>query len=75
MPAEGRADASVLFRYTTERALLNACKPWPATIEGLPLTDPVQQWWDLRDLGGEDRYEAAERLREAILRKTIALAA
>ena len=37
----------------------------PATIDGIPITDPVQQWWDLRDLGGEDRLETAPPLPEA----------
>jgi hypothetical protein len=27
----------------------------------------VQQWADLRDLGGADRHEAADRLRHAII--------
>lgn len=74
VPAEGRADASIVLRTTSDRTLLIACAPWPATIDGVPLADPVQQWWDLRDLGGEDREEAADRLRRAIVTKTIALA-
>ena len=70
VPAEGRADASVLWRRTNDRTLLTSRKR-PATIEGIPITDPVQQWWDLRDLGGEDRLEAAGRLRRAIIDKTL----
>jgi hypothetical protein len=31
------------------------------------MIDPTQQWHDLLDLSGEDRREAAERLRRAIL--------
>jgi hypothetical protein len=75
VPAEGRADASILLRWTSDPTLLTVSEPWPATIDGLPLTDPVQQWWDLRELGGEDRKEAADRLRRAIVNKTIARAA
>jgi hypothetical protein len=75
VPAEGRADASIVLRTTSDRTLLIPCAPWPATIDGVPLADPVQQWWDLRDLGGEDREEAADRLRRAIVTKTIAIAA
>ena len=75
VPAEGRADASIVLRTTKDRTLLIAGAPWPATIDGVPLADPVQQWWDLRDLGGEDREEAADRLRRAIVTKTIAVAA
>ena len=33
--------------------------------------DPVQQWRDLLDLGGDDRRDAAARLREAILDHSI----
>lgn len=37
----------------------------------IPLTEPVQQWRDLLDLGGEDRREAAERLRLAVLDRAL----
>jgi hypothetical protein len=33
----------------------------------VPLTDPLQQIWDLENLGGADRIEAAERMREWLL--------
>jgi len=33
----------------------------------VPLADPLQQIWDLQDLGGADRIEAAGRLREWLL--------
>lgn len=70
--AEGRADASVLVRWTSDATLLDVSPDWPAAIEGIPLADPVQQFWDLLDLGGEDRHEAADRLRKAIIDKSIA---
>ncbi len=70
VPAEGRADASVVWRTTDDRTLLGLGVR-PVTIDGIPITDPVQQWWDLRDLGGEDRLEAADRLRRAIIDKTL----
>jgi hypothetical protein len=73
VPAEGRVDASILWRRTTDATLLTVPEPWPRTVEGVPLTDPVQQWWDLHDLGGEDRREAADRLRRAIIDKSIAI--
>lgn len=69
--AEGRADASVIVRWTRDHTLLSPARPWPDKVDGLLLTDPVQQWWDLLDLGGEDRQEAAERLRRAILDRTL----
>lgn len=71
VPAEGRADASLVVRWTSDSTLLSPSPPWPSRVEGTPLTDPVQQWWDLIDLGGEDRDEAADRLRRAILERTI----
>lgn len=70
--AEGRADASIILRITSDQTLLIASDPCPGTMYGIPLTDPVQQWWDLLDLGGEDRVEAAARLRRAILDRSIA---
>jgi hypothetical protein len=75
VPAEGRADASILLRQTSDSTLLTVSPPWPTMVNAVTLADPVQQWWDLRDLGGEDRKEAADRLRRAILNKTIATAA
>lgn len=71
VPAEGRADASVILRRTTDHSLLSPAPGWPKTVEGIPLADPVQQWSDLLDLGGDDRREAAERLGRAIVDRTI----
>ena len=71
VPAEGRADASVIVRWTTDRTLLAPAAPGPRVTNNIPLTDPTQQWWDLLDLGGEDRREAADRLRRAIIAHTI----
>ena len=73
--AEGRADASLLLRTTHDASLLRPSPPWPSAIDGIPLTDPVQQWRDLLELGGDDRREAAGRLRQAILDHTLFLAA
>lgn len=71
VPAEGRADASLITRWTDDPGLLSPAAPWRGAVEGLPVADPCQQWWDLLDLGGEDRAEAADRLRTAILERTI----
>lgn len=70
VPAEGRADASMIVRWTRDDTLLSG-PTGPRLVEGIPITDPVQQWWDLLDLGGEDRAEAADRLRRAIIDRTI----
>ena len=69
--AEGRADASTIVRRTNDRTLLVPAPFWPRAVDGIPLVDPVQQWWDLIDLGGDDRREAADRLRRAILDRSI----
>lgn len=71
VPAEGRADASIVVRWTSDLTLLAVAGAWPAMVDDVPLVDPVQQWWDLLDLGGEDRREAAQRLRKAIVERTI----
>ena len=71
VPAEGRADASLITRWTDDQGLLSPVAPWRGEVEGLPVADPCQQWWDLLDLGGEDRAEAADRLRTAIVERTI----
>jgi hypothetical protein len=67
VPAEGPVDATVVVRHIDDPTLLTPCPGWAASVDGIPLTDPVQQWRDLLDLGGEDRKEAAARLRRAIL--------
>ncbi len=58
VPAMARGEASVIVRLPTDSALV---EPWE-TRRDLPLAHPVQQVWDLYDLGGEDRIEAADRL-------------
>jgi hypothetical protein len=64
VPAEGRIDASLIVRHTSDSTLLSACEPWPHSADGLPITDPLQQIWDLHDLSGEDRRKGALRLRQ-----------
>lgn len=71
VPAEGRADASIIARWTTDATLVTPTPPWPSAVDGVPLADPVQQWRDLLDLGGNDRREAADRLRAAILERSL----
>jgi hypothetical protein len=72
VPAEGRPDATIIVRWTKDTTLLTANPAWPVEVDDIPLADPVQQWADLFDLGGEDRHEAAGRLRTAIVNRTIA---
>jgi hypothetical protein len=59
VPATARGDASLILRAVRDQSLL---EPWGSAAATIPLAHPLQQIWDLRDLGGEDRAEAAERL-------------
>ena len=61
-------------RHTSDPTLLAASEPWPSVVDGIPVVDPLQQIWDLHDLGGQDRHEAASRLRRAMLRRSLASA-
>jgi hypothetical protein len=68
--AQGRHDANVIVRSPVDRSVF----PVPALLgqvrrNELPLADPLQQIWDLQDLGGADRIEAAGRLREWLLER------
>lgn len=68
--AQGRHDANVIMRIPEDRSVF----PVPALmgqVKGneVPLADPLQQVWDLQDLGGADRIEAAGRLREWVLER------
>lgn len=71
VPAQGRGDASMILRWTSDPTLLRPFSRWPDTVDDIPLADPTQQWSDLLDLGGTDRGEAADRLRRAILERWI----
>ena len=71
VPAEGRADSSLILRWTDDHRLLSPTPPWVDEVDGHRITDPCQQWWDLLDLGGEDRAEAADRIRSAIVGRTL----
>jgi len=64
VPAMARGEATIIVRTVTDSALL---EPWE-THRGIPLSHPVQQVWDLHDLGGEDRKEAADRLLSQVSR-------
>lgn len=68
--AQGRHDANVIIR-TPDDASVFPTNLLVAEIGGVevPLADPTQQVWDLQDLGGADRLEAAGRLREWLLNR------
>jgi hypothetical protein len=69
--AEGAADASMIVRTVADPRLFGPSDYWPSLVDEVPLIDPIQQWWDLHDLGGTDRFEAAGHLREAILSRRL----
>lgn len=66
--AQGRHDANVIVCMPADRSVF----PVPALVAELHgveigLADPSQLLWDLDDLGGADRADAAGRLREWLL--------
>ena len=69
VPAMARGEASIVLRHVSDTSLL---EPWEAPREApFPLAHPLQQIWDLRDLGGEDRFEASERLMRRVTMGTL----
>jgi hypothetical protein len=68
VPAQGRHYANVIIRNPNDTSVF----PDPELVADLhavdiPLVDPTQQIWDLEDLGGADRREAAGILRQWLL--------
>lgn len=66
--AQGMHDANVIVRMPDDQSVF----PSPALMaqfqgDDVSLADPLQQIWDLEDLGGADRIEAAGRLRQWLL--------
>ena len=63
------------FYFCLWVCLLLACQPVDEGTPTVTLTTiaaaPTQQWWDLKHLGGEDRDEAADRIRQAIIKRTL----
>lgn len=66
--AQGRHDANVIVRLPEDRSVFPP-RALVARFQGndVPLADPLQQIWDLQDLSGADRLEAAGRLRQWLL--------
>jgi hypothetical protein len=66
--AAGKTDANVIIKTPADQSVYP-----PQQIAGefkgasIPLADPVQMIWDLQDLGGADRAEAAGKLRQWLL--------
>lgn len=68
--ARSRDDANIILRFPDDTSVFRY-PPQDATVSGVsvPLADETQMLWDLHDLGGEDRLEAADRLRQWLLGK------
>ena len=66
--AQGRHDANVVVRGPRDGSVFPR-RQFVADFQGVevPLADPSQLIWDLQDLGGADRFEAAGMLREWLL--------
>jgi hypothetical protein len=70
VPAEGRADANMIVRAPRDSSVFGSdALPIVRPIDGtsVRLADPAQMIWDLHQLGGEDRVQAADRLRQWVL--------
>jgi hypothetical protein len=67
--AQGKHDANVIVRMPEDTSVFTAPPMFTAKLgdREVELADTAQQIWDLQDLGGADRVEAAERLREWLL--------
>jgi hypothetical protein len=68
--AQGTHDANVIVRMPADQSVFPA-RALVAEIHGTEvlLADPLQQIWDLQDLGGADRLETAGRLRQWLLER------
>jgi hypothetical protein len=66
--ATGKTDANVVVRMPADQSVYPS-QQFLAEFKGasIPLADPVQMIWDLQDLGGADRAEAAGKLQQWLL--------
>jgi hypothetical protein len=66
--AQGRHDANVIVRMPGDESVFPV-PLWAAEVRDVEvgLADATQMIWDLHDLGGADRLEAAGKLREWLL--------
>jgi hypothetical protein len=69
VPAAGLHDANVHLRIPSDSSVFPTAPPLVSEVQGveIPLADPSQMIWDLQDLGGSDRLEAAGMLREWLI--------
>jgi hypothetical protein len=67
VPVANIGEATLVVRRTPDQSLLKRWDCDQPSTNGIPLANPVQQIWDLVDLGGEDRAEAADKLFSAAI--------
>ncbi|MDQ6927581.1 MAG: hypothetical protein M3159_02820 [Actinomycetota bacterium] len=66
--AHSRGDANILHRVPTDYSVFLSDRRRDEMPDfEVPIADPVQVLWDLEDLGGDDRLEAADKLRRWLL--------
>jgi hypothetical protein len=65
--AHSLADANIIHRSPDDRSVFTL--DTEVDVEGtrLPIAEPVQLVWELEALGGDDRMEAAGKLRQWLL--------
>jgi hypothetical protein len=67
VPAAGRDDANIILRVPEDTSVFRSDALEDTTGTPLPLADETQMIWDLHDLGGDDRVEAAGELKKWLL--------
>ncbi len=67
--AVGPSDANVIVRHPHDLSVFAQNKVGRLKGEDIPVVDTAQMIWDLQQLGGADRLEAAGRLREWLLNR------
>jgi hypothetical protein len=67
VPAASRDDANVILRIPDDTSVFRSDPLEDITGAPLPLADETQMIWDLHDLGGDDRVEAAGELKKWLL--------
>ena len=67
VPAASRADANIILRVPDDTSVFRSDPLEDTTGAPLPLADETQMIWDLHDLGGDDRVEAAGELKKWLL--------
>lgn len=67
VPATSRDDANVILRVPEDTSVFRSDPLEDITGAPLPLADETQMIWDLHDLGGDDRVEAAGELKKWLL--------